>query len=144
MLLFGVPMDGFSISATTSIILACFDLGPCSSIWASERQSKYVLAIVANMPGQRNATLAIALGFRLYFRGPPPYSLKARWAPTVSLPVMYALLVARMMVKARAEASVKRQASTEQMRHASFTAGDSVRSGQKRSKKKAEPKMVAT
>jgi hypothetical protein len=36
------------------------------------------------------------------------------------------------------------QARTEQMRQASLTAGDSLRSGQKRSKKKAEPKMVAT
>jgi hypothetical protein len=49
-----------------------------------------------------------------------------------------------MTVKARAADSVKRQASTEQMRHASFTAADWTRSGQKRSKKKAEPKMVAT
>ena len=49
-----------------------------------------------------------------------------------------------MYVYASAQDKVNRQAKTEQIFHANLTALDSLRSGQKRSKKKAAPKMVAT
>jgi hypothetical protein len=59
------------------------------------------------------------------------------------MPETYALWLATMYVYASAQESVKRHAKMEQIFQANLTALDSLRSGQKRSKKKAEPKMVA-
>lgn len=102
------------------------------------------LANVAIIPGHSNTTLAIARPLSLYLIGLPPYSASNRCAFSAFVPVTYALFLASMMVNASAHASVIRHASTEQMRHAIFTLGDSCLSGQNRSKKKAEPKIVAT
>ena len=99
---------------------------------------------MAIIPGHKKTTLAIALPFSLYRNGLPLYASNKAPAVRESVPDTYAALVATMTVYASAADSVKRQARTEQMRHAILTAGDSARSGQNRSKKKAEPKMVAT
>lgn len=102
------------------------------------------LANVATMPGQIKMTLASARPFVRYFNGTPPESASSLDAVTESVPVKYADLVARMMVNAMASERVNMHARTEQTRHAILTDVDSLRSGQKRSKKKAEPNMVAT
>ena len=96
------------------------------------------LAQVATHPHQINTTLAIASPFFLYDRG----GLNRKGPP--ASPVKVARCVANTTVKRIAEESVKMHASTEHAFHATRTAYDSCLSGQKRSKKKAAPKMVAT
>ena len=96
------------------------------------------------MPGHRNTTLAMARPLSRYLIGLPLYSSRSRAAVAASVPDTYALFVARMMVYARAAERVRQQANTEHTRHAILTLLDSWRSGQNRSKKNAEPKMVAT
>ena len=102
------------------------------------------LATVARKPGHRKTVLAIARPLCLYFIGLPPYSANSLLAFVASVPVTYALFMATITVKPRAAEIVKKQASTEHIFQAIFTLGDSFRSGQKRSKKNAEPKIVAT
>jgi len=105
------------------------------------------LTNVKIMPGHKNTTLAIARPFLLYASGVSPAFLNCdNNEPPVagSVPVMYALLLATIYVYARASARAARQAKTEQTFQAVLTPFDSCRSGQKRSKKKAAPKMVAT
>lgn len=102
------------------------------------------LTNVNTMPGHRNTTLAIARPFLRYFNGLPAYSSSSPWSLDAFGPVTYALCVATMYVYASAHDSVNIHANTEQTFHAIFTPLDSRRSGQKRSKKKALPKMVAT
>lgn len=102
------------------------------------------LANVAIIPGHKKTTLAIPRPLSLYLNGLPPYNSNSLCALPAFVPVTYALFVARIIVNASAADSVKQHASTEQARQAILTALDSCRSGQKRSKKKAEPKMVAT
>lgn len=133
--------SGFS--ATTSF-RACVLIGPNLSICASECHSNHVLRNVKTIPGHKNTTLAIARPLLAYLIGLPPYSLSSLSAFAASVPVTYALFVATMYVYASAHDSVSAQANTEHARQAIFTARDSWRSGQKRSKKKAAPKMVAT
>lgn len=111
---------------------------------ASECHSNQVLRNVKIIPGHRNTTLAIARPLLEYFIGLPPYSASNLPAFAESVPVTYAALDATMYVYASAQERVSMHAKTEQARHAIFTARDSLRSGQKRSKKKAAPKMVAT
>jgi hypothetical protein len=131
-------------SAIPSAFLACVDIGPNWSMCASECHSSTVLKNVKTIPGHRNTTLAIARPLLAYLIGLPLYSRRARSAVVESTPVTYALFAATMYVYASAQESVSAHARTEQARHAIFTARDSRRSGQKRSKKKAAPKMVAT
>ena len=133
---------GFSL--TLSACLACVDLGPNRSICASECHSNHVLRNVNTIPGHKKTTLAIARPLLEYFIGLPPYSASNLPAFVASVPVTYADFDATMYVYASAQDRVSMHAKTEQARHASFTARDSWRSGQKRSKKKAAPKMVAT
>lgn len=102
------------------------------------------LAKVPTMPIHKKTTLATARPFSRYFIGLPPYSRSSLAALAASVPLTYADLVARMTVYARAAERVNMHANTEHTRHAILTLLDSFRSGQKRSKKKAEPKMVAT
>ena len=134
-------VTGFSAS---SAFLACVDLGPNLSMCANECHSNHVLRNVKTMPGHRNTTDATARPLLEYFIGLPPYSASNLPALPASVPVTCALLAATMYVYANAHESVSMHAKTEHARQAVFTARDSCRSGQKRSKKKAAPKMVAT
>ena len=102
------------------------------------------LANVKTVPGQRKTTLAIARPFLWYFSGLPSYAASNSCALAAFVPETYALWLATMYVYASAQESVKRHAKMEQIFQANLTALDSLRSGQKRSKKKADPKMVAT
>lgn len=132
---------GFSV---TTSLRACALIGPNRSICASECHNNHVLRKVKIIPGHKKTTLAIARPLLAYLIGLPPYSLNSLPALAASVPVTYALLAATMYVYASAQDSVSRHAKTEHARQAVLTARDSWRSGQKRSKKKAAPKMVAT
>lgn len=129
---------------TPSLVLACVDFGPYASIRSIECQSKYALANVNIMPGHKNTTLAIVRPLCLYANGLPPYAASNRCDSAAFVPVTYADLVATMSVYARASARASMHARTAQAFQAILTEGDSWRSGQKRSKKNAAPKIVAT
>lgn len=102
------------------------------------------LTQVNSIPGHKNTTLATALPFLLYFNGLPPYSANNLSLSSAFVPLTYALCDATMYVYATASAKARRHANTAQAFQASLTERDSWRSGQKRSKKNAAPKMVAT
>lgn len=95
-------------------------------------------------PIHKHTTLATALPFLLYLSGLPPYPSSPLCAVAPSTPVTHALCVATIYVYASAQPSVNIHASTEQIFQARFTPRDSLRSGQNKSKKKADPKIVAT
>ena len=92
---------------------------------------------VANQPSHINAKLATASWLRLYSNG--GFRGCVATGPTIS-----ALRVDNTTLSTIALDSAKQQARIEQKRHAILTPLISCRSGQKRSKKKADPKMVAT
>jgi hypothetical protein len=102
------------------------------------------LTTVNTIPGHKNTTLAIARPLSLYLNGLPPYSANSLCVSVAFVPLTYALLAATMYVYASASARASRHAKMAQAFHAIFTDGDSWRSGQKRSKKNAAPKIVAT
>jgi hypothetical protein len=101
------------------------------------------LTTVNTHPGHKNTTLATALPLCRYAIGLPLYAANSLCVSAAFVPVTYALLAATMYVYASASASARTQERTAQAFQASFTEADSWRSGQKRSKKNAAPKIVA-
>ena len=126
------------------------------------------LAKEATTPGQRRTVEATQYAFLRYVGLGGPFWAKRVRACEGETPVMYAWCVATITccryicqtwvpnvrvwlglrkvrtVKARASARAIIETVREHIFHASLTGLDSERSGQKRSKKKPEPKIVAT
>lgn len=123
---------------------ACVDKGPTRSICANECHNSAALRNVHTVASHKNTTLATARPLLAYRNGLPSYSASNRAAFAASVPVTYARLAATMYVVASADESISAHATTEHARHAVFTARDSWRAGQMRSKKKAAPKRVET
>lgn len=107
------------------------------SVFASLESLLSYLHVVANQPSHISTKLAMALPLFLYTSG------GLRTSTPVG-PVKTARCVDRTTVRTIALDRAKQHASTEQIRHAFLTPIISCLSGQKRSKKKAAPKIVAT
>ena len=99
--------------------------------------------MVPQSPTHKNTTLAIARPLSRYLRGGLIFS-RAISSASSELAEIQALPVATMTVNANASANVISVITRALILHAHRILRGSYRSGKKRSKKKAAPKMVAT